>query len=110
MTRKIITATVALAVAVGLSACGGSADSPVVTQTVTASASNVGDSGSSTLSERDWFVILNTLWSQESEEDKANMCWGYNMEPDTMWESFERGASDKISRRQWETFMEASCN
>lgn len=54
-------------------------------------------------------TALNILWDGSSKDDQNSMCLGMMLDENAMWESFNEGANDAVTRAQWKKFMDTKC-
>lgn len=97
--KKLATATAALVLALGLAACGDD----------TYSSSDSGYSSESSLPEIDGTEILQETWDGMEEQDRADVCGGWDLIPDELVSIVREGNEDYVTESEVRNFLEGEC-
>ena len=92
-----------------LAGCGGEATEPsTVSETVTQTQTQTRTAEPSPAPSAE--AILEAAWAVQTEEDKANMCWGWGYDEEFMLDTFFGTMDgDLVTRDQARAFFERKC-
>ena len=92
-----------------LAGCGGEATEPsTVSETVTQTQTQTRTAEPSPAPSAE--AILEAAWDVQTEEDQANMCWGWGYDQEFMLDSFfGEAGSELVTREQASAFFDQKC-